>query len=409
MKRKICFIITSQIHYARCRALMEAITHHPDLELQVAVAASAILPQYGDVLAAMEKDGINCDAKIVMTLAGGSAVAMAKTTGIGVTEFATTFDNLQPDIVLIRGDRYEVLAAAIASSYMNIPIAHLEGGDVSGSIDESVRHAVTKLSHIHFTSNEQSAMRVKQMGENPDYVFVTGCPELETLNQYSDDITSEELNRSGVGENLDLEKTFLLVMYHPVTTAKNNRESTNELLNVINDMGIQTVWFWPNVDAGTDDVAKAIRVFREHNEPKHMHFIKYLKPSKFAALLKKCACLVGNSSAGIKEASFLGIPSVNIGTRQEGRMQGHNVTDVNYDPSAMRKVIEKQILHGRYEPSAIYFKENSGATIADILATIKLYEQKRFFSYNEHPDSINENVLEEITHHGQKLFSPSNE
>ena len=382
MKRKICFIITSQIHYARCHALMEAISNHPDLELQVAVAASAILPQYGDVLTSMEEDGIKCDAKIVMTLAGGSSVAMAKTTGIGITEFATAFDNLQPDIVLVRGDRYEVLAAAIAASYMNIPIAHLEGGDVSGSIDESVRHAVTKLSHIHFTSNEKSATRVKQLGENPEYVFVTGCPELETLSKYETDITSEELNKHGVGESLDISKPFLIVMYHPVTTEDDNRESADELLNVINNMGIQTVWFWPNVDAGTDDVAKAIRVFRENQNPQHMHFVKYLKPDKFIALLKKCACLVGNSSAGIKESSFLGIPTVNIGTRQEGRLRGPNVMDVKDGPDAIQKAIEEQIEHGPYEPSNIYFKENSGSAIADMLAKIELYEQKRFFDLN---------------------------
>ena len=163
--RKVCFIITSQIHYARSKLILEAIREHPNLELQIAVAASAILPQYGDVLSAMEKDGFNADAKIIMTLAGGNPTAMAKTTGIGTTEFATAFDNLKPDIVVIRGDRYEVLAAATAAAYMNITVAHIEGGDVTGTIDESVRHAVTKLSHIHFTTNDAARKRVIKMGE----------------------------------------------------------------------------------------------------------------------------------------------------------------------------------------------------------------------------------------------------
>lgn len=376
--RKVCFVVASQIHYARSLTLMEAIRRHPDLELQIAVAASALLPQYGDVLAAMEKDGFVCDAKILMTLAGGSTVAMAKTTGIGIMEFATAFDSLRPDIVLLRGDRYEVLAAAVAASYMNIPIAHLEGGDLSGSIDESVRHAVTKLAHIHLTTNNESSRRVRQLGEDPAYIRVVGCPELEYLAEHTAGITSEELNRQGVGRDLDLQKPFLIVMIHPVTTEERNRENTHMLLQVVNDIGIQTVWFWPNVDAGTDDVSKAIRIFREKRNPLNMHFIKYFPPDKFIALLKQCACLVGNSSAGIKECSYLGIPSVNIGSRQEGRLRGPNVIDVRYDPAEMRAAIERQLRHGQYERNDTYYRENTGARIADILATIELYRQKRF-------------------------------
>jgi len=377
-KRKICFVFTSQIHYARSRKLIDAIRKNPGLELQIAVAASAILPQYGDVLGAMEEDGLRCDAKIVMTLAGGSTVAMAKTTGIGITEFATAFDNLRPDIVLIRGDRYEVLAAAVAASYMNIPIAHLEGGDLSGSIDESVRHAVTKLVHLHFATNKESAARIRQMGEDPAYVFVSGCPELEQLSEHSTEITSEELNRRGVGSDLDLGKPFLMVMYHPITSDIENRKNTETLLNAVNDLGMQTVWFWPNVDAGTDDVAKAIRVFREKNKPAHMHFITYFQPDKFTALLKKSACLVGNSSAGIKECSYLGIPAVNIGHRQDGRMRGPNVIDAKEDVASIQQAIEKQLKQKRYESSDVYFRKNACAEIVETLASTTLYTQKRF-------------------------------
>src|SRR3989338_1059129 len=377
-KRTVCFVITSQIHYARSRSLIRAIRAHPELELKIAVAASAILPQYGDVLTAMEEDGIRCDAKIVMTLAGGSTVAMAKTTGIGITEFATAFDNLRPDIVLIRGDRYEVLAATVAAGYMNIPIAHLEGGDLSGSIDESVRHAVTKIAHIHFTTNEKSAARVRQMGEDPKYVFVSGCPELEQLAEHDAEITSAELNQRGVGSDLNLQKPLLMVMYHPITSEKDNRKHTETLLNVIHTMGIQTVWFWPNVDAGTDDVAKAIRVFREKVRPAHMHFITYFQPDKFVALLKKSACLVGNSSAGIKECSYLGIPAVNIGHRQDGRTRGPNVQDAAEDADAIRTAIEMQLKHGKYPMSDVYYRKHACAYIANMLAKIPLYTQKYF-------------------------------
>ena len=378
-KRKICFIITSQIHYARSKLLLEAVEKHKDLELQIAVAASAILPQYGDVLRAMEEDGFTCNAKIIMTLAGGSNVAMAKTTGIGVTEFATAFDNLSPDIVVVRGDRYEVLAAAIAASYMNIPVAHLEGGDRSGTIDESVRHAVTKLSHIHFASNEESADRIRQMGENPDYVFNVGCPEIEYVASHSEDITNEEINYLGVGDPIDLSEPFLTVMFHPVTTEADNRQHTNTLLEVMNEKGMQTVWFWPNIDAGTDDIAKAIRTFREKKAPKRMHFMKYLSAGKFIALLKKTDCLIGNSSAGIKECSYLGTPVVNIGSRQDGRMMGPNVQNAGYDAESIANAIEQQLTHGRFEQSDIYFKSDTSKQVTDTLSTIDLYAQKVFF------------------------------
>ncbi|HCI03630.1 MAG: UDP-N-acetylglucosamine 2-epimerase [Candidatus Peribacteraceae bacterium] len=376
--RKVCFIITSQIHYARSKLILEAIREHPNLELQIAVAASAILPQYGDVLSAMEKDGFNADAKIIMTLAGGNPTAMAKTTGIGTTEFATAFDNLKPDIVVIRGDRYEVLAAATAAAYMNITVAHIEGGDVTGTIDESVRHAVTKLSHIHFTTNDAARKRVIKMGENSSYVFNIGCPELEFVKKYSGEITNEELNYFGVGKPVDLGQPFLMIMFHPVTTDTNNRAYTTQLLEAVNSMNMQAIWFWPNVDAGTDDIAKAIRTFREKNDPDHMHFIKYLNAEKFIALLRQATCLIGNSSAGIKECSYLGVPVVNIGTRQNGRTRAGNVTDVPHDAQQIKEAIIRQIDHGKYDSSDIFFNEDCSATITSILAGTDLYIQKQF-------------------------------
>ncbi len=379
-KRKICFVITSQIHYARSRWILKELRKHPGIELQVVVAASAILPQYGDVLAAMAADGCKADTEIVMTLSGGNPVAMAKTTGIGIMEFATAFNNLSPDIVCVRGDRYEVLSAAVAAAYMNIPVAHIEGGDVTGTIDESVRHAITKLCHIHFTTNEQSRRNVVQMGENAEHVFNVGCPELEELDRHSTIIDLDEINRQGVGDPIPQDAKFLVVMYHPVTTEPDNREKVAMLLETIHGLNIPAVWFWPNVDAGTDDVAKAIRVFRENERPRKMHFIKYFLPDKFIALLRQSACLVGNSSAGIKEASYLGVPAVNIGSRQTGRLRGPNVLDVNHDPAAIRAAIEKQLAHGPYERCTMYYKPHCAKTITDILATITVSPQKHFYS-----------------------------
>ncbi len=383
MKRKVCFVITSIIHYGRSKYILQELRKRDDLELQIVVGASALLSNYGEVLTLLERDGFHCDAKIFMTLEGGNAVAMSKTIGIGTVEFTTVFDRLHPDVVVIRGDRYEVLAAAITATCLNIPVAHIEGGDVTGTLDESIRHAITKLAHIHFTTNEDAQRRVIHMGEDPDYVFLVGSPDLEMVVRDDFTVTSEYINTLGVGDVIDIAKPYLLVMQHPVTTeVGRNRFHTEQTLEAVHELGIPTIWFWPNADAGTDEVSKAIRVFRELKGPHHMRFIKYIPPENFIGLLKHTTCFVGNSSTGIKECSYLGIPTVNIGTRQRGRLRGPNAMDVDYEKEQIKKAINIQISHGPYEPSSIYIKEGTARRIAQILAEIPLYIQKRFHESN---------------------------
>lgn len=380
-KRKICFVITSKIHYGRSKLVLRELSSRSDIELQIVVGASAMLPQYGDVMAELQNDGFACQAKIIMTLEGGSPVAMAKTAGLGIAEFATAFDNLSPDIVLIRGDRYEVLSATIAAAYLNITVAHIEGGDVTGTIDESVRHAITKLSHIHFTTNEEAKKRVLKMGERPDYVFNVGCPGLEFVAKNNFQVSNELINYLGVGDTVDVAKPYIVVMQHSVTSeVGRNREYVNETLEAVNDLDIPTIWFWPNVDAGTDEISKGIRSFREEKKPRKIRFLKYIPTEQFIGLIKGASCLVGNSSAGIKEASYLGTPVVDIGTRQNGRMRAGNVVNVNYNRDEIKEAIEKQLKHGCYPSSSIYYKEGSSKLIVDILSSVDLYTQKQFFN-----------------------------
>lgn len=381
-KRKICFIITSKIHYSRSKLLIKELSNENNIELQLVVGASAILPQYGDVLSEMEKDGFKYQAKVTMTLDGGSSVSMAKTAGLGVIEFASVFENLKPDLVVVRGDRYEVLSATIAAAYLNITVAHNEGGDISGTIDESVRHAITKLAHIHFVTNEDAKKRILRMGENPNYVFNFGCPGIEMLAVNNYEVSEELINRLGVGDIIDINKNFIVVMQHPVTTEiDRNREYANETLEAVVNLNIPTIWFWPNVDAGTDEVSKAIRVFRENRNPKNIRFIKYLPTDQFLGLIKKATCLVGNSSAGIKESSFLGTPAVNIGTRQASRMRADNVIDVDYNQADIIQAVKKQIEHGIYDSSHIYYQSKTAKNIVQKLVNLDLYVQKKFF-YN---------------------------
>ena len=348
--------------------------------MQIVVGASAVLKKYGSVEDWLKDDGIKPDARVTMTLEGGSNVAMVKTAGLGMIEFSSLLESLNPDLVVVRGDRYEILPIATAAAYMNKTIAHIEGGDLTGTIDESVRHAVTKLSHIHFATNEASRERIIGMGENPRFVFNVGSPDVELVAKNRAIITNKDLHDAGVGTRPDIKESFLIVMQHPVTTEMDkNMGNVEETLRAVCDLKMPTIWFWPNIDAGTDEVSGVMRRYREETGiNNHTLFLKHLPPAKFISLLKKCSCLAGNSSCGIKECSYLGIPVVNIGTRQDGRMRAYNVVDVEYNRHQIRNAIKKQLEAGRYAKSNIYYKKDSSKEIADILAHCDLYIQKKF-------------------------------
>lgn len=381
MPRKVCVVITARPSYARIKSALRAIQQHPDLELQLVVAASALLDRYGTAVRYIERDGFEVTARVHMVLEGENPITMAKTTGLGLLELSTVFDNLKPDIVVTIADRYETLATAIAAAYMNIPLAHVQGGEVTGSIDEKVRHAVTKLSDVHFVATKKAAERVIRMGEDPEMVFVTGCPSIdlaaEILQNPALDFDPYE-KYGGVGPLVDLSNGYLVVIQHPVTTEYElARKHAFETLYAIRDLGLPTLWFWPNVDAGSDGTSNAIRTFRELEQPKNIHFFKNMSPEDFLKLVYNARCIVGNSSVAIRECAFLGVPAVNIGTRQAGRERGRNVIDVDYDRRAIMQAIEYQLSNGRYPPDPIYGDGKAGKRIADLLAKVPLRVEKR--------------------------------
>ena len=318
-KRKVCVVITARPSYSRIKTALAAIQQHPGLELQLVVAASALLERYGSAAKFIEEEGFSIAARVYMVLEGENPAAMAKTTGLGVLEMTTVFDNLRPDVVVTVADRYETLATAVAASYLNIPVAHVQGGEVTGSIDEKVRHAVTKLADVHLVSTDKASERVIRMGEDPDMVFVTGCPSIDLACEI---LRSPALNfdpmqkYGGVGLSVDLSAGYMVVMQHPVTTEYQlARAHVTETLFAARDTGLPTLWFWPNPDAGSDGTSGGIRAFRELERPTNIHFFKNMAPADFLRLLYNSKCIVGNSSAGIRECSFLGVPAVNIGTR----------------------------------------------------------------------------------------------
>lgn len=381
MKRKICVVVTARPSYSRIRTALTAIQQHPDLELQLVVAASALLERYGNAIGAIERDGFVPAARVYMVVEGENLVTSAKSTGMGLVELATVFDNLKPDAVVTIADRYETLANAVAASYMNIPVVHVQGGEVTGSIDEKVRHAVTKLSNIHLVSTAGARERVIRLGEEPASVILTGCPSIDIAAEVAAKPAMDFdpfVKYGGVGARGDLSKGYLVVMQHPVTTEyEEARHQVDETLYAVKDAGLPVLWFWPNVDAGSDGTSKGIRVFREKEEPKHFHFFRNMFPEDFLRLLVGATAIVGNSSVAIRECSFLGVPAVNIGSRQQGRERGRNVIDVEHDRAAIAGAIREHQRRGRPAPDHLYGDGQAGRRIADCLATVALTVEKR--------------------------------
>jgi len=365
--------------------MLRAIERNKDLELFLVGAASLLLYKYGNAVEVLENDGFQINEKVYMVVEGENPTTMAKTVGIGIMEFATVFDNCKPDIVVSIADRFETICTAISASYLNIPVAHIQGGEITGSIDEKVRHAVTKFSSLHFVANEFAAKRVRAMGEAKESIFVTGCPSIDLAKEVKDNHQFMNTNYlyskyGGVGDIVNIDKDFIVVLQHPVTTEfRNAYHQMKETLMAVYESQIPTIVFWPNVDAGSDLTSKAIREFREKHNPKNMHFFRNFAPKDFLALLLKSKCIAGNSSVGIRECSFLGVPAINIGTRQNGREQGENVMNVSYSNEEIIKAFEKHSQNGnRYPSTTLYGDGTAGEKIAELLEEITPNIEKRF-------------------------------
>jgi UDP-hydrolysing UDP-N-acetyl-D-glucosamine 2-epimerase len=379
--KKICIVVGSRANYSSIKAAMRAISAHPALTLQVVAAASALLDRYGSVVDLIEQDGFAIAAKVHMLIEGETPATMAKSTGLGLLELPTVFDTLKPDCVLTVGDRFETMATTLAAAYMNITVAHTMGGEVSGTIDESIRHAVTKFAHIHFPASAGARERIIRLGERPENVHLVGCPRIDLVAEIlaSPAATTDDwLLDQGVGEHLDLSRSFLLVSQHPVTTEYGVGEAQIvETLAAIRDFDLPAIVLWPNADAGSEDIARGIRKLREQGLAHNMRFYKNLPIDTYVGLMARAACLAGNSSSGIREGAYIGTPVVNIGTRQAGRERGHNVIDAPHQRAAIAAAIRRQIAHGPYAVDAIYGDGRAGTRIAEILATESVSIQKQ--------------------------------
>ncbi len=378
--RNVCVVIGSRANYSSIRSAMRAIKNHEDLSLQIIAGASALLDRYGSVVNLIEKDGFEIDARLYMLIEGETPATMAKSTGVGLIELPTIFERLKPDIVLTVGDRFETMATTLAAAYMNIPIAHSMGGEVSGTIDESIRHAVTKFAHIHFPASKDAAIRIAKLGERDEDIHLVGCPRMDLVAEIlaAPLKIDNEIFLDGVGESIDIDQPFILVSQHPVTTEFGAGETQIfETLSAVNKTGLPAIVLWPNSDAGSEDISRGIRKWREAGFSKQMHYFKNLPTSVYIQLMSKTACLVGNSSSGIREGAFIGTPVVNIGSRQHMRERGNNVINVEHNSKNIYDAIMKQIQYGSYAHEPIYGDGSAGKRIADILSKCSWKIQKR--------------------------------
>jgi UDP-hydrolysing UDP-N-acetyl-D-glucosamine 2-epimerase len=363
--RRVCVVVGSRANYTSIKSAMRSIETHSDLELVLVVGASALLDRYGTVVELIE---------------GETPSTMAKSTGLGLLELPTAFERLEPDVVVAVGDRFETMATALAATYMNIPLAHTMGGEVSGNIDEPIRHAVTKFAHVHFPACTDAGERIIKMGEPPERVHVVGCPRMDLAAEVLADGVADlsGIFAEGVGGRFDLDDPFLIVSQHPVTHEYGHgvRQIT-ETLMAVREVDLPAIVVWPNADAGAEHVASGIRAFREHYDDSRLHFFKNLPSADYLRLMARTVCIVGNSSSAIREGSFIGTPAVNVGPRQVGRQRGANVIDVGYDRHEIVEAVQEQLDHGPFEHEPIYGDGRAGERIADILVSCDLSIDKR--------------------------------
>lgn len=377
-KRKICVVLVDRANYGRIKPVVQAIANQPELELQIVAAGTMVLERFDQPVNIVRQDGFRVDGEVYLELEGSTPATMAKSVGFGVVEFASEFQRLKPDVVLLIGDRYEMLAAAIAAAYMNICIAHIQGGEVSGSIDESARHAISKFAHFHFPSTRRSADYLIRMGERPDTILSVGCPSSDIARTFDRTLSSEIVNTGGGGVPIDVEQQFLLVLFHPTTTEYGGERAQMEsVLEALRRLAMQTILLWPNIDAGSDHISKAIRSFRVNHQPNWLRNLTNLSPENYLKVLANAACAIGNSSSFVRDAGYFGTPIVLVGNRQEGRETDSHVTRVQPEADQVFAATQRQLQHGRYAPSTLYGDGYVSERIANGLVKLQPYIQKR--------------------------------
>ena len=382
--RRVCVILVDRANYGRLKPVMEGIRAADDLVLQVVCAGTMVLERFDQPVRVVRADGFHVDSEVYLELEGSTPTTMAKSVGFGIVEFASELQRLKPDVVLLIGDRYEALAATIAAAYMNIPIVHLQGGEVSGSIDESARHAISKFAHFHFPSTERSKQYLLRMGEKPETILGVGCPSSDLARRLDRTLSPDVLNSRGSGAEIDPNQPFALVVFHPTTTEYGGETLQMEaLLDGLAQIAMPTALLWPNIDAGSDHISKAIRVFRSQSGRGWLRTLTNLTPEDYLRVLARASVAIGNSSSFVRDAGYFGTPVVLIGRRQRIREADEHVVPCDPVTVAVARTIQAQLARGRYEPSTLYGDGNVTERIVTGLRTLQPYVQKHLHFASE--------------------------
>jgi len=374
MSKRIVVCLTSRGNYATLGSVLHALHEEPSIELDIIVAGASMVEKFGRLSEMLAEDGLEVTRELHNLLESGTPESTAKTTALSMLEFTNEMTRLEPDAVITIGDRYETMAVTLSASYLNIPVIHTHGGEITGSIDEKVRHATTKMADYHIVCTEQSKAIVEAMGERPERVSLTGDPSF--------DLPAEVLEMEGPydpqpeyegdGAAIDVSEPYLVVQYHPVhTDYEREYDKAREVLEAVESVDMQVFWFRPNMDAGNREVTRAIEDFREESNAPFKFYVN-LHPRDYLRLVKNAACYVGNSSVGIRECGFFGQPTVNIGQRQANREQGENVVNVPVDHDEIAEAIRHQTSVGSYPRSMLYGDGNAADRVTEIIVETEL-------------------------------------
>jgi len=391
MKRTICVVTTSRADYGLLFWLLKEIQNDPDLELQIIASGMHLSPEFGLTYQAIENDLFKIQKKVEMLLSADTETAIIKSLGVGLIGFAEALSELHPDMLVLLGDRFELLAAAISALILKIPIAHIHGGETSqGAVDEAIRHSITKIASIHFATTEAYRMRIIQMGENPEVVFNFGAPGLDNIARLKL-MDKKELSRY---LNFELDEPTALVTYHSVTLENNTaKEHIENILSAIRQSGLRAVFTKSNADTYGRIINKKIEGFCFRQPDKYRSVVN-LGQLGYLSCLKHFDIMIGNSSSGLIEAPSFELPMVNIGDRQKGRIKAANVIDTNYTVDSIRRGIQKALspdfkagLKDMINPYQKYADGNISLRIKEKLKTIPLNDlliKKEFRDLSSH-------------------------
>ena len=365
MKKTICVTLTNRTNYSKLKTVLVELSKYEEINFHLVLSSSILLERYGSGYKDLEKDGYEIDKKIDCVLMNDSHEAMAKTIGLSVIEHSTYFASRKPDLLLIVGDRFDMLAPVVAASTMNIPIAHIQGGEISGTIDNVIRGVLTKFSSLHFVATENSMENLLNNGIKKETVFNFGCPAVEYITKLDVGTSFDPTRISKKFKypiEIDKNEKYFLVMVHPDTTDKYDVDM-NKILEVVSDFGLKAFIFYPNIDANNTEIVSSIAKYNNNNK---FFMIRHMPLEDFVHTMANCVCMIGNSSSGIRESASFATPFINIGERQIGRERNKNTIDIGNDYGKLESTI-KTCISKDLGNDNIYYQEDCSSRIVNKL------------------------------------------